>query len=512
MSKTAVSRAFGAAAIPSGMVRRRALPPDPSTPHFTGSGTGFPRRVRLDHFHQRRRDLTAVLLGVGGIGETGERVLLVPQGIGHFHMGVIDARRGGVFVGTEGEAGAAEGVALLERALRMALRPEDLPARRAFGPGRGHEFFYVAPHIFEIQRKGHYAPAIAAFRRTDREELDLRHFLQSVDNDLGIAPPRREIPVLDAVEFGQSDGRLHLGHPVVPADHVVDVRQLLLEFEQAQTLHHIVPVVPEAARAPGDVFVVRSNHAAFATRRERLVLAEAAPRDVADRAGLLSFVFAAVCLGVVVDHEQVVLLRQRPNLVHIADVAVKVDGHDGFGAAGDQFFRALDAHAMVVQVYVREAWDGSRLHHREAGGDERIAGHDHFIARPYAERGEPDVERRRPRCHADGELGALPLGKSLLELHTTLAGPVVHLAGAEHGFHFLNRLLAELRPWGQFGLYCLLAAVDRQCFVHVRVLSSAGGLRRLWLTSLTCQRVDLIHYRRYFRDLIGIVGIVAVLR
>ena len=75
---------------------------------------------------------------------------------------------------------------------------------------------------------------------------------------------------------------------------------------------------------------------------------------------------AAEGLGVVLDHEQVVLLGKGHDLVHVADVAVEVDRHDGLGALGDQLLGRLDADAVVVEVHVGEARDGAGLDDREA--------------------------------------------------------------------------------------------------------------------------------------------------
>ena len=87
---------------------------------------------------------------------------------------------------------------------------------------------------------------------------------------------------------------------------------------------------------------------------------------VAQRAGLLALVRAAERLGVVLDHEELVLLREGVDLVHVADVAVEMDGHDGLGALGDELLGRLDADAVVVEVHVGEARDRAGLHDGKA--------------------------------------------------------------------------------------------------------------------------------------------------
>ena len=130
---------------------------------------------------------------------------------------------------------------------------------------------------------------------------------------------------------------------------------------------------------------------------------------------------AAEGLGVVLDHEQVVLLGERHDRVHVADVAVEVHRHDRLGPRRDQLLGRLDADAVVVEVHVGEAGNGAGLDDREAGGDERVAGHDHLVAGPDAQGGQGHVQGRGAGGRADGELAALPLGELLLELHA-LAG------------------------------------------------------------------------------------------
>ena len=120
----------------------------------------------------------------------------------------------------------------------------------------------------------------------------------------------RHVPGVHPLQFRQADGRLHLGHAVVPADAVVDVGQLLLQGQQVQPLLDVVAVVAEAAGLPGQVLVVGGDHAAFAAGGEGLVLAEAARRHVAERAGLLALVRAAEGLGVVLDHERLCFLAK----------------------------------------------------------------------------------------------------------------------------------------------------------------------------------------------------------
>ena len=162
------------------------------------------------------------------------------------------------------------------------------------------------------------------------------------------------VPSVHPLQLGQADRRLHLRHAVVPADHVVDVGELLLQFQQVQPLLDVVTVVADTAGVPGEVLVVRGHHAALAAGGERLVLAEAARRDVAECAGLLALVDAAEGLGVVLDDEEFVPLRERQDRVHVAYVAVQVHRHDRLRPAVDELLCRREADAVVLEIHVGE--------------------------------------------------------------------------------------------------------------------------------------------------------------
>src|SRR5262245_55171551 len=149
------------------------------------------------------------------------------------------------------ESGATEGVVLLEGGFSMALRPENLPARHTFGSGGSHKSFDVATHLFDVQREGHYVPAIASFGRIYRTILQLRQRLHRVDEDFGVPSARGYVPGIHSLQFCEADRRLHFSHAIVPANHVMDVWEFLLQFEKIEPLFHVVAVIAKAAREPG---------------------------------------------------------------------------------------------------------------------------------------------------------------------------------------------------------------------------------------------------------------------
>ena len=128
----------------------------------------------------------------------------------------------------------------------------------------------------------------------------------------------------------------------------------------------------------------------------------------------------------------------------------------------NQLFGRLNADAMVVEIHVGELGDSAGLDHREAGGDECVAGHDDFVAGSDAERRQADVQGCGTGGRTHGVLASLPLGELLLELHALGAGPVVHLAGPQHGLDGADGVLVELGPCNQLVGNGLGAAVNGQ--------------------------------------------------
>ncbi len=376
-------------------------------------------------------------------------MLFVPTRVGHIDPRVIRARGGGVFARGEGEAGVPETLVLLKCLLRVALRPKHFPNRGALGGGRSHKLSDVAAHLCEVERERADIPSVLPFGGVDRRVFDLGQGSQGLQQDAAVASAGRHIPRIQPRQLGEADGGLHLGQAIVPSDAIMDVRKLLLQGQEIHPLLHIVAVIANAPRLPRQLLVIGRDHSALAPGGKGLVLAETATGHVPQRAGLPAAVGAAQRFGVVLDHPQVIFPGQSPDRVHVADIPIQVDRHEGLRAGGHELLGRLHAQAMVLQVDIGKPRNRPRLDDGKTGGDKRVAGHDHFVARPDAKRGQPDVERRRAGGGADGVAASLPSGKGFLELHAPLAGPVVDLAGTENLFDGLNGPLVEGGPMGQ---------------------------------------------------------------
>ena len=387
-----------------------------------------------------------------------ERNRRVRHGVRHLavELRVVDLARGRI---VERIGGLAEAAALRERLFLVHLGPQDRVRARALGLNRGDELLHRAFQLRGVEHERNEPERVLTLLGIDRHVLDQRMPLEALDERLAEFLAHRKIPLVEALELAEADRGLDLGHAEVVADAAVHVELLALHDEEVELRLDVVAVVTDGTDLPREVLVVADDHAAFAAGREVLGLAEREAADRTDGAGLLALVHAAEALRAVLDHEEVVLLRDLHDRIHVGDHAVEVDDDDGLRLLGD---RGLDLLGIeeVVRPDVDEDGERTGLDGAEGGGDERIGGADDLVTRADAERGERAVERRGAVGDGDRVLHAEPLGPLLLELHADGAGPVVDLAGMEDVENDLVGLLVELRPGGESLVPDLLAAVD----------------------------------------------------
>ncbi len=86
-------------------------------------------------------------------------------------------------------------------------------------------------------------------------------------------------------------------------------------------------VVAQVPGQLGNLAVVGRDHAALA-RGDDLVAVEAKAGGIAQPAGAPPLVLGAVRFGRILNHQQAVLLGQRPQRVHVGGVAVDVHRDD----------------------------------------------------------------------------------------------------------------------------------------------------------------------------------------
>ena len=146
-----------------------------------------------------------------------------------------------------------------------------------------------------------------------------------VHQDLGVASAGGHVPRIHALQFREADGRLHFCHAVVPADHVVDVGKFLFQFGKIQALLHIVTVIAKTSRRPAPRSSLSVVTMPPSPPVVKVLFWQRLPSGFMSLnvPGFLAFVDAAERFGVVFDYEQIVLLGEGANFVHVGDIAVK---------------------------------------------------------------------------------------------------------------------------------------------------------------------------------------------
>jgi len=110
-------------------------------------------------------------------------------------------------------------------------------------------------------------------------------------------------------------------------------------------------MVPEAARFPGQILVIRRHHPALATRRKGFVLAKAAPRHLAGACRLLPLIRSAKSFSVVLDDKETVLSGERADL-SMSQTLSKDAPALWLWSVHEQALRRFNAQAMVLKVHV----------------------------------------------------------------------------------------------------------------------------------------------------------------
>ena len=379
---------------------------------------------------------------------------------------VVDLAVGGV---VERVAPTTEALPLRERLFPVHLGPEHRVRAPALGLDRRDELLHRALQLRGVEDERDEPERVLALLRVDRHVLDERMALEALDERLAELLAHRQVPLVEAQELAEADRRLDLRHAEVVADAAVDVELLALHLQEVELRLDVIAVVAHRTDLPREIVVVAAHHAALAARREVLGLAEREAADRADRARLLPLVHTAEALRTILNHVELVLLRDLHDRIHVGDHAVEMDDDDRLRALRDERLNLLRIHE-VVGARVAEDRERTRLHRAERGGDERVGRADHLIARADAECRERDVQGSRTVRDRDGVLDAEPLRPRLLELHADRTRPVVHLAGMQDVEDLLVRLLVELGPCGESLGPHLLAAFNRELFHFLLLL------------------------------------------
>ena len=142
-------------------------------------------------------------------------------------------------------------------------------------------------------------------------------------------------------------------------------------------------------------------------------------------------VAGAEALRGILDHRQASMARgDAVQGVHVADLAVQTDRHDGPGARRDQRLHLAGIHQAGVGLDVGEHRPGAQQHDHLGGRREGEGRGDDLVARPYAERHHGHQQGLGARGAGDAVPGAAAGFQRLLEL--AHLGPHDVLAVVQH--------------------------------------------------------------------------------
>lgn len=227
---------------------------------------------------------------------------------------------------------------------------------------------------------------------------------------------------LETLQFSQYDRALNGVHPATNANPGVDITLALA-------------VYPDLAACLGNRVVAGEDRAAVAVAAKGLAREEARAADMAQVAALPPLVFGTKTLRGVLDHDQLVTIGDRIDLVHVGRLAVEADRHDGLGARGDGGFDLGGVDVTGVGLDIHEDRLGAEQHDDLGRRNEGKRGRDDFVTRLDSHRHKADQQGLGAAGHSDAVLGAGVGFELLLQLAHLRAHDV--LAVLQHLVHAL---------------------------------------------------------------------------
>lgn len=214
---------------------------------------------------------------------------------------------------------------------------------------------------------------------------------------------------------------------------------------------------PDLPACLGNRVVAGKDGAAIAVAAEGLAREETRASNVAQVAALAPLVFGAKTLGGILDHDQIVAVGDRIDLVHIGRLPVQADRHDGLGTRGDCCFDLGGVNVAGIRLDIHEDRLGAEQHDDLGRRNEGERGRDDLVTRLDPHRHQTDQQGFGAAGHGDAVLGA-GVG---LELLLKLAHLRAHyvLAVLQHLVHALLDGVFE-------GAVLGLEVDERDCVTH----------------------------------------------
>ena len=212
--------------------------------------------------------------------------------------------------------------------------------------------------------------------------------------------------IIEFPQLGQTQRPLDLVHPVIEAEDGPAV-----ERPVGRLVIMAVIVVPIGTI--GELLVVSQNHPAF-TRSHGFYVIKAEDAHVAEGTELFPPETGAAPLGIILQHQEVVLAGHLNDPVNPRRRAAHVDGNNRLRVRGN-----LPRHVIGVQtqrgINIRHYGDGPHLQDRLIGSQKGKCRHEYFVAGTDIHGRQRHLEGGRTGRHPEGIFCPAVFGKGRLE-------------------------------------------------------------------------------------------------
>lgn len=214
---------------------------------------------------------------------------------------------------------------------------------------------------------------------------------------------------------------------------------------------------PDLAACLGNRIVAGEDRTAVAVAAEGLAREEACAADVAQVAALTPLVFGTKALGGILDHDQLVPVSDRIDLVHVSRLAVQTHRHNGLGTRRDRSLDLRGVDVAGIRLDVHEDGFGAKQHDHFRSGDKSKGGGDDFVTGLDAHGHQADQQGLGATGHGNAMLGAGISLELLLQLAHFRAHDVLAVLQ-----HFVHALLDRVFKGTILGL----EIDERNCVAH----------------------------------------------
>src|ERR1035441_3459230 len=174
-------------------------------------------------------------------------------------------------------------------------------------------------------------------------------------------------------------------------------------------------VVAQLPRQAVDFRIVRDDRASITERAQVLLNDEADRGRVTEFGDLETIATSTHGLGVVLDHQQVVTIRNLPDRLHVCALTVQVNWYQGFRAGRDRRLDPRGVNTVRLRIGVHKHGSGTGDPDSFRRGEKRVRRSNALVAGADAQSVEREPESIRSIAYADRILGSMELGQFLFK-------------------------------------------------------------------------------------------------